>query len=213
MDANIIDYYINRAKNCQFQPLSHPPLSYFYLALRFACSDGNVNAIDQMLKDSRFEYSIRTENLIFYSIMYERIEVINRLIQDPRIDPSLDNNYSIRWASQYGHLEVVKLLLEDKRVDPAAHDNYAIRWASRNDHLEVVKILLHDKRVRDLCIKKNQLKNEVIKLKKKYKGLIKTLLQTPILPEYIVIIISLLIDYTQEEIVALIKKGLSIRRN
>jgi hypothetical protein len=210
MDQDI-DYYINRAKNYLFQSLSPPPSASFYLALRFACSDGNVNAVDQMLKDSRFDYTIRSENFIFYATMYERIEIINRLMQDPRIDPSTDNNFALKWARKFKHLDVVNRLLYDRRVRDKCKNIDDLNLIEYEPEEAVARISRCGYNEQNIDFK---FEKEINALKQKYIEVGCVLLQeVGLLSEYVFIIISLLIDYTHEEIIAIMKEATPPKTN
>jgi len=106
-----------------------------------ACSDGDIDAVNRLLKDG-VDPSENDNNAIVVASENGHVEVVDRLLKDPRVDPSENDNNAIQIASENGHVEVVDRLLKDPRVDPSANGNNAIVGASANGHVEVVDLLL-----------------------------------------------------------------------
>jgi ankyrin repeat protein len=91
--------------------------------------------------------SSNLQELLYFFIEKNNVEVVKLLLQDARVNHSARDNYAIKLASDNGHVEIVKLLLQYGRADPSAQNNLAIKLASQNGHVLVVKLLLQDSRV------------------------------------------------------------------
>jgi Ankyrin repeats (3 copies) len=103
-----------------------------------ACSDGDIDAVNRLLKDG-VDHSALNNRAIKMASGNGHAEVVELLLEDG-VDPSAKSDAIVR-ASYGGHVKVVELLLE-AGADPSANESDAIIYASSNGHVKVVERLL-----------------------------------------------------------------------
>eukprot|EP01102_Stenamoeba_stenopodia_P000194 TRINITY_DN10154_c0_g1_i2.p1 TRINITY_DN10154_c0_g1~~TRINITY_DN10154_c0_g1_i2.p1 ORF type:complete len:176 (-),score=27.42 TRINITY_DN10154_c0_g1_i2:22-549(-) len=143
-------------------------------ALRVACSRGQAEIMELLLKDPRtpqihrdsiltiacrngFTEGVRilltygnvraTDEDMFVTVERGHVGVLKILLQDESLNPGAFNSFAICDATFYGHVECVKLLLQDPRVDPTVDNNYPLRMTWEKNHKEIERLLLEDPRV------------------------------------------------------------------
>ena len=112
------------------------------------CSDGNLKAVKEMLKDPEVDPAYDDNYAIQKAVYYGRVSIVKELLKDSRVDPSDDNNFALCWAAESKKADkTIELILKDPRVDPTENDNEPLITACRAENYNVVKILLDDGRV------------------------------------------------------------------
>ena len=117
------------------------------MALYDAARLGQADVVRILLRDGRFDPTIRGGKIIVSAAKRGHTEVVKVLLADPRIDPAVFNNDAIRVAAIENHPDVVRVLLADPRVNPTELDHEAVRSAVLGKHVDVLRLLLADPRV------------------------------------------------------------------
>jgi len=128
--------------------------------LCFACDDGDLNQVKQLLINNNLQVNLNCENDSGRTPLYivcenGNIEIVKvLLLMDGKVDInklSQNGQTSFFIACKNGHIEVVKLLLNDERVNvniPNDDDQTPLWIACENNQIEIVKMLLNDLRVK-----------------------------------------------------------------
>jgi len=122
-------------------------------ALWQACSDGDLDKVDELLKDPNvdcnYQCGDKMDSPIMIALRNDHIQVFNRLIQDKRVDYVNVRNilgstpYAIACAR--GNLEAVKFFLSQPNIDfnTTTHSGASLFYfACQNGHAGIVELLL-----------------------------------------------------------------------
>ncbi|KAI8903399.1 ankyrin repeat-containing domain protein [Gorgonomyces haynaldii] len=111
-------------------------------ALRWACSNGNVEIAKYLLQFRGVNPSAQDNYCIRWAVMGGHLSVVEMLLQDSRVDPRVDNDFCLKQALKHGDIKMVLLLLQDGRCDPQDLLHQCV-----HTQLELVQLMTNDPRV------------------------------------------------------------------
>jgi len=113
-----------------------------HLALCRAASYNQVEVVDALLSDGRFDPAWANNDALTCAAMQGHLQCVNLLLEDPRVLPYDCDNRALAYAAHGGHYPVVEVLMQQDGVDPRGMQDRAIRWAAKNGHFGVLRKLL-----------------------------------------------------------------------
>lgn len=116
-------------------------------AFTIACVRGDVNAVRELLADSRVDPRTYDCSSLRSAAGRGHTAVVRVLLADSRFDYATRYSDVLCVAARSGRADLMGTLLADGRADPADWGNAAIRSAVFCDHTEVTRLLLADHRV------------------------------------------------------------------
>ena len=134
-----------------FNELAHPFSTGSCPLARAIGISGNLDIVQALLQDQRFDKAVRQPGLISQALYEGRTEIALLLLSDPRT-----NIVScLLIACGVGQIEVVKMLLLDPRVDASEADNCCLGTAIVCGFIDIVKLLMENETVLSVEVELN----------------------------------------------------------
>lgn len=91
------------------------------MALSFACQNGHVNVIRELLKDDRVDPSANQNAALILACRNGRRDAVEELLKDQRVNPQDQEHRALKVATENGHFHVRTLLLAHPKSDSSTN--------------------------------------------------------------------------------------------
>lgn len=115
------------------------------IVFRYAIQHNEVDRINDLIADSRYNPAANNNYAIREAIYYERLDIMKSLLTDLRVDPTKFEHKMFYACIMKNRLDIMECLFTHPCIDPSRHNNRILMHAidignSNADHMRLKKL-------------------------------------------------------------------------
>jgi hypothetical protein len=106
-----------------------------------ACQTGNVEALEECIKDAQCS-NAHLHNGLMVASKSGQLAIVERLCAHPEIDPAAEDNKALVISANASHMDIVRALVNDGRVSISAQNYACVIAACRQRNWDAVSFFV-----------------------------------------------------------------------